>query len=678
VSTFKKRISRIRNIGIIAHIDAGKTTLTERFLYYSGISYKIGEVHDGEAQMDYLPQEKERGITITAAVTQFLWKDTEIHLIDTPGHVDFTIEVERSLRVLAGAVAVFCAVGGVEPQSEVVWNQAVKFKVPIIAFVNKMDRPGAGYSDVLIEMREKLGANPVAVTIPIGSEESFRGVLDLLNMEALFFDDADLGKSVLREAIPPEMVDEAMKLREDLIEAAADVDDEVAELYLEGRDVPVEKLKRAIRRGTISGMVHPLFAGSALRNMGVQPVMDGIVDFLPSPIEVPPVEGRDSATGRVVTRATDISAPFSGLAFKVLMEEGRKTVLIRVYSGEIKEGSVVLNARTGEREKVARVFRMHAGKKERTSFGQPGDIVAVRGLKSVGTGDTICDTKEPIEYEPIEVRKPVISVTLEPARIGDIEKLKEVVSKITEEDPTLDFKEDEETGQLILSGVGELQLDVSVDKMRRFYGVNARMGRPQVLMRETVEGTGEGEGIFEREIEEKLYSAVVKVRVSLRERGRGIEIKLGAQVRTMPDSIREAVLLGMEEGSGYGNYGYPVEDILVEVISVAFPHSAQLPQITKVAAAGAFLEAYKKAGPVLLEPIMKIEITVPEEFLGGVIGDFSARKGKVESVDKKAGLSLISGAVPLKTMFGYATDLRSLTQGRGAFTMKFFKFDRSG
>lgn len=675
MSSFKKRVSRIRNIGIIAHIDAGKTTLTERFLYYSGISYKIGEVHDGEAQMDYLPQEKERGITITAAVTQFPWNNAEVHLIDTPGHVDFTIEVERSLRVLAGAVAVFCAVGGVEPQSEVVWNQAVKFDVPIIAFVNKMDRPGADYQNVISEMRKRLGANPVVLTFPIGAEESFRGVVDVLHMEALYFDESDLGKTISRGEIPSGLIGDAGKMREALVEAAADGDDEVAELYLEGREVPPDVLKRAIRKGTLSGRIHPLFAGSALRNKGVQPVMDGIADYLPSPIEVPPVMGKDPSTGREIARTPDISAPLSGLAFKVIMEEGRKTVLIRIYSGEIKEGSVLLNTRTGGKEKVARVFRMHAGKKERTAAGQPGDIVAVRGLKAVGTGDTLCDPGEPIEYEPIEVRKPVISVTLEPAKMSDIERLKEVVSKITEEDPTLDFREDEETGQLILSGVGELQIDVSIDKMRRFYGVSTRMGRPQVLMRETVGGTGEGEGVFEREIEEKVYSAEVTVRVSPRERGRGVSIELNDTLENLTDAAREAVAFGIQEGSGYGAYGHPVEDILVEVRSVAFPHAAQLPQITKVAAARAFLDAYKSAGPILLEPVMKIEITVTEEFLGGVLGDFSSRKGKVESVEKKAGLSVISGVVPLKTMFGYATDLRSLTQGRGAFTMKFYTFD---
>ncbi|NIO15855.1 MAG: elongation factor G [Deltaproteobacteria bacterium] len=675
MSSFRERVSRIRNIGIIAHIDAGKTTLTERFLYYSGISYKIGEVHDGEAQMDYLPQEKERGITITAAVTQFPWKGAEIHLIDTPGHVDFTIEVERSLRVLAGAVAVFCAVGGVEPQSEVVWNQAVKFRVPIIAFVNKMDRPGADYLKVMGEMREKLGANPVIVTLPIGSEESFRGVIDLVNMESLTFDDSDLGRTVLRGEIPAEMMEEAVKLRETLVEVAADADDELAERYLEGGEIPVDLLKRALRNGTIAGRFHPLFGGSALRNRGVQPVMDGIVDFLPSPIEAPPMIGKNPDTGVGLTRSPDISGPFSALAFKVIMEEGRKTVLLRVYSGEVREGSVVKNIRTGEREKVARVFRMHAGKKERTDAGQPGDIVAVRGLKNVGTGDTICDPENPIEYEPIEVRKPVISVTLEPARISDIERLKEVVWKITEEDPTLQFKEDEETGQLILSGVGELQLDVSVDKMHRFYGVTAKMGRPEVLMRETVAGVGIGEGSFERDIEEKRYAAVVTARVSARDRGTGIQIELRDTVAPLADSAKEAVVLGIKEGSGYGAFGYPVEDILVEVLSVEFPHSAHLPQITKVASAGAFLEAYRSAGPVLLEPVMEIEITVPEEFLGGVIGDFSSRKGKVESVDKRVGFTVISGIVPLKTMFGYATDLRSLTQGRGAFTMKFFTFD---
>jgi elongation factor G len=676
MSSFGKRVSHIRNIGIIAHIDAGKTTLTERFLYYSGISYKIGEVHNGEAQMDYLPQERERGITITAAVTQFPWKGGDIHLIDTPGHVDFTIEVERSLRVLDGAVALFCAVGGVEPQSEVVWKQAVKFGVPIIACVNKMDRVGADYFKVIGEMKEKLSANPVPLTAPIGAEDGFEGVIDLVNMEVLYFSKEDLGRSVTRVKAEGEMAEHVLPLREGLLETAADLDDEVAELYLEEKEISSELLVKAVRKGTIEGKIHPLFACSALRNRGVQPVMDGVIDYLPSPVEVPPVKGVDPGTGGVVERGPDINLPFSALAFKILMEEGRKSVLMRVYSGELKEASSVLNARAGEREKVARIFRMHAGKKERVQEGQPGDIVAVRGLKNVGTGDTVCSPDDPIEFEPIHVRKPVISVTLEPERLSDIEKLKDTVVKITAEDPTLEFREDEETGQLILSGVGELQLDVNVDKMNRFYGVRARMGKPQVFLRETVEHSATGEGFFEREVEEENYSARVKVRVSPRERGEGLEIDLGKCMDHFPDATREAVLMGIQEGSGYGAFGYPVEDILVELLGVEFPNSRQLPQITKVATASAFLEAYRAATPVLLEPVMDVEISAPEEFIGTILGDFSSRGGKVESMEPRSGSSIIGGKVPLRNMFGYATDLRSLSQGRGGFTMKFHKFDR--
>jgi len=677
LSSFRKRVGNIRNIGIIAHIDAGKTTLTERFLYYAGVSYRMGEVHDGEAQMDYLPQEKERGITITAAVTQFQWKGGEIHLIDTPGHVDFTIEVERSLRVLDGAVAVFCSVGGVEPQSEVVWNQAVKFGIPLIAFANKLDRVGADFSRVIREMEEKLSARPVVVTYPLGSEDSFRGVIDLISMKALYFSEEDLGKTVIEEDIPPEFADEALEWREKLVEAAADFDDELAEVYLDGGEVSEVMLVEALRKGTISGRIHPLYAGSALKNKGIQPLLDGIVSFLPSPLEARPAVGKDPRSGEKVERRPDVNEPFSALAFKVLMEEGRKTVLMRVYSGEIRPGDMVLNVRTEEKEKVARLFRMHAGRKERVDVGQPGDIVAVRGFRHVGTGDTLTDPDHPVELESIDVKKPVISITLEPERISDLDRLKEVVAKITEEDPTLEFREDEETGQLVLSGVGELQLDVSIDKMRRFYNVSARVGRPEVILRETVEKEAVGEGYFERTIEDVTYSARVRVRVSPAGRGEGVKVGLAEELYELADSVKEALMLGIEEGSSYGAYGYPVEDIAVEVLSVEFPHSNQLPQITKVACASAFLNAYQAAGPVLLEPIMSIEITVPEEFLGGVMGDFSSRGGKVNSVDKRPGLSVIHGTVPLKEMFGYATDLRSLTQGRGSFTMKFLKFDRA-
>jgi len=677
VPSYSERVSHIRNIGIIAHIDAGKTTLTERFLYYGGISYKMGEVHNGEALMDYLPQERERGITITAAVTQFPWKSGDVHLIDTPGHVDFTIEVERSLRVLDGAVALFCAVGGVEPQSEVVWKQAVKFGVPIIACVNKMDRPGADFFGVIEDMKEKLDARPVPLTLPIGAEDGFRGVVDLVRMETLFFDEGDMGKSVVREPLTGEMWEEAGRFREILLEAASDFDDEVTELYLEEKEVPEALIIRAIRRGTLQGKVHPLFACSALKNKGVQPVMDGIIDFLPSPVEIPPVKGIAPDTGEVRERGPDILLPFSGLAFKVLMEDGRKTVLARIYSGELKEAIAVLNVRRKEREKIARIFRMHGGKKERVREGQPGDIVALRGLKNVSTGDTICAPDDPIEFEPIEVRKPVISVTLEPERLSDIDRLKEVVGKITAEDPTLEFREDEETGQMILSGVGELQLDVNVDKMERFYGVHARVGKPQVFLRETVEGEGVGEGFFEREVEEQLYAARVKVKVSPQNRGEGLDIRVAEGISHVGGSVREALLMGIHEGSGYGAFGYPVEDILVELQAVEFPHNAQLPQITKVASASAFLEAYRLAGPVLLEPVMDIEITTPEEFMGGVLGDLSSRGGKVEAVDKRGGNSVIRGTVPLRAMFGYATDLRSLSQGRGGFTMKFHSFDRA-
>ncbi|HEU5360189.1 MAG TPA: GTP-binding protein, partial [Candidatus Deferrimicrobiaceae bacterium] len=471
---------KIRNIGIIAHIDAGKTTLTERVLFYAGVSHRMGEVHDGDSQMDYLPQERERGITITAAVTRFPWLGAEVHLIDTPGHVDFTIEVERSLRVLDGAVVVFCGVGGVEPQSEVVWRQADRHRIPRLAFVNKLDRPGADYDQVVAEMERKLSARGIPVTVPLSADGAFDAVADLVTMERVEFPAEDQGANVARSPLSTEERKKVESYRETLLEAAADADDGVAERYLAGQEVPPGMIRQAIRKGTVGARFFPVFAGAALRNKGVQPVMDGIVHYLPSPAEVPPARGDDPRTGVPVTREPVPSAPFAALAFKVMIEEGRRTVYLRIYSGKVAEGDVLWNASTGESEKVARLFRIHAGKKGKISEAVSGDIVAVRGIKNARTGDTLCDPQAPILLESIEIRKPVVSVVVEPRTLRDMDRLREVLAKMVEEDPTLSMKEDADTGQIILSGMGELHLEILVDRLGRDFGLAVRTGMPQV------------------------------------------------------------------------------------------------------------------------------------------------------------------------------------------------------
>ena len=515
---------KVRNIGIIAHIDAGKTTLTERVLFYAGISHRMGEVHDGDSQMDYLPQERERGITITAAVTQFSWLGAEVHLIDTPGHVDFTIEVERSLRVLDGAVVVFCGVGGVEPQSEVVWRQADRHRIPRLAFINKLDRPGADYDRVIAEMDKKLSARGVPVTAPLYTDGEFHAVADLVTMEKLAFSETDQGTGVSRSALSPEEAAKVEAHREALVEAAADADDGVAESYLSGEEIPPEALRRAIRKGTVAARFFPVFAGAALRNRGIQPVMDGIVHFLPSPAEVPPATGDDPRTGVPVSRAPLLDAPFAALVFKVMIEEGRRTVYLRVYSGKLSEGDVLGNASTGGTEKVARLFRIHAGKKVRIREAVAGDIVAIRGIRNARTGDTLCDPAAPILLESIEIRKPVVSVVVEPRTLRDMDRLREMLAKMVEEDPTLSMKEDADTGQIILSGMGELHLEILVDRLGRDFGLAVRTGMPQVVFRETISEPGTAESVFEREIAERLVTVKIAMEVRPGRRGSGVKV----------------------------------------------------------------------------------------------------------------------------------------------------------
>ena len=670
-------VDRLRNIGIIAHIDAGKTTFTERLLFYSGITHRMGEVHDGDSQMDYLPQERERGITITAAVTQFPWLGAEIHLVDTPGHVDFTIEVERSLRVLDGAVAIFCGVGGVEPQSEVVWRQADRHGIPRLAFVNKLDRPGADFDRVLADMARKLSARGVPVTIPLFEDGAFAAVADLLAMERATFSQEDQGATVSRAPLSAADALACAGYREALLEAAADADDAVAERFLGGGEIPLPILRAAIRKGTLSGKIFPVYAGSALRNRGVQPAMDGIVHFLPSPAEVPPARGDDPRTGVPATREPLPTAPFSALVFKVVQEEGRRTVYLRVYSGKIAEGDTVRNAATGEKEKVARLFRMHAGKKERIEEARAGDIAAARGIRTARTGDTLCDPAEPIVYESIEVRKPVVSVVVEPKTVREMDRLREILCHMTDEDPTLSFRDDADTGQILLSGMGELHLEVVLDRLSRDHGMAVRKGNPQVVYRETVAATGTAESVFEREIAERLVKVATVVTISPAPRGSGIRISDGYRLLGLPPETADGVEMGLREAAFFGALGYPVDDVTVEVPRLEFLSGVPSPMAAKVAAAKAFQEAYEKGRPFLLEPVMAVEVSVPDEFLGGVIGDVNARRGKVTSVDRRPEGSLLSAQVPLKEMFGYVTALRSLSQGRGNYTMKFSHYDRA-
>ncbi len=669
--------SKVRNIGVIAHIDAGKTTFTERMLFYSGVTHRMGEVHDGDAQMDYLPQERERGITIVAAVTHFPWAGADIHLIDTPGHVDFTIEVERSLRVLDGAIAVFCGVAGVETQSEVVWRQASSHDVPRLAFVNKLDRPGADFNRVVAQMADKLSARGVPVTVPLFEDDAFRAVADLVTMERIDFEEKSQGAVVVRSPLSVGELQSVFAWREALVEAAADFDDAVADRYLAGEDIPPDMLRAAIRKGTLASRIFPVFAGSALRNRGVQPAMDGIVHYLPAPHEAPPVRATDPRNGEPVSRLPSTSAPFAALVFKVVMEEGRRTVYLRVYSGKLAEGDPVLNGATGAEEKVSRLFSMHAGRKERIETAVAGDIVAARGIRFAGTGDTLCDPSAPLLLESIDIRKPVVSIVVEPKSGRDMDRLKEILRQMADEDPTVRTREDADTGQMILSGMGELHLEILLDRLRREHGLEVRTGNPQVLCRETVGQAAEGEGRFEHEIVERMVGVTVGLSVAPGPRGSGVTL---GDVSALPGILPEvaaAVEGGIREGLFSGVSGYPVDDVIVEVARVEFFSGPPTPLAAKVAAARAFTETFAKGSPYLLEPVMSVEITVPDEFSGGVIGDLNSRRGHLSSVDRQPGATVLSAKVPLREMFGYATALRSLTQGRATFAMTFSHYDRA-
>jgi elongation factor G len=674
----KTKLSNIRNIGIIAHIDAGKTTVTERMLFYAGRTYKIGEVHNGEATMDWMHQEQERGITITSAVTIFNWQKNEIHLIDTPGHVDFTIEVERSLRILDGAVIVFSGVEGVEPQSETVWHQADKYHVPRIAFINKMDRPGADYFNAIEMIVQKLGAQPVTLHLPWGSEENFKGLIDLVSLKAIVWNDDNLGATFDEIDIPEELKEEVLQHRNSLLESIVEKDDHIMEKYLAGEPLTENEVKSVLRAATLDMSVVPVLCGTALKNKGIQPLLDAVVDYLPSPPEVPPIEGINAVTKEKELRHSSHNEPFAALAFKVVMEEGRKLTYLRVYSGKLKAGQDVFNATKNIKEKTARIFKMHANKKERINEMGPGDIVAVAGLKDTTTGDTLCVETNPIILEPIEFYKPVMFIAVEPKATSDQDKLIFSLSKLAEEDPTVKVNLDEDSGQMIVSGMGELHLEVLMTRLQEDFNVPVKVGKPQVVYRETILDSVLSEAKFEKEIAGENQFGQVSLKIDPQPRGAGITFENCLKEGVLSPDFIEAIEQGVREATLSGVVsGYPLVDVQVTLEDSRFREGVSSNLGYKIAAANALREGCQKAHPILLEPIMAIEVVVPNEFVGEVIGNLNARGGKVNMIDAKGMISIIEAKVPLKPMFGYTTSLRSLTQGRGSFSMHFSHYDRA-
>lgn len=670
-------LEKTRNIGIMAHIDAGKTTTTERILYYTGVTYKIGEVHEGTAVMDWMPQEQERGITITSAATTCSWRDHRINIIDTPGHVDFTIEVERSLRVLDGAVAVFDAVAGVEPQSETVWRQANKYGVPRIAFMNKMDRVGADFFMAMDTMVEKLGANPVAIQIPIGSEERFRGPIDLVKMRAFYFDDETLGAKYVEADIPEEYIVKAKEYREKLLEALADVDENIMEKYLSGEEISIDEIKAALRKGTIEMKFTPVLCGSAFKNKGVQLLLDAIVDYLPSPLDIPPVKGIRPLDGVEVERRASDDEPFTALAFKIMTDPfvGQLT-FVRVYSGVLSAGSYVYNSTKGVKERIGRLLKMHANKREEIKEVRAGDIAAVVGLKNTLTGDTLCDENNPIILESIQFPEPVIAVAIEPKTKADQEKLSVSLSKLAQEDPSFKVSFDEETGQTIISGMGELHLEIIVDRLTREFKVGANVGKPQVAYKETIKGTAKVEGKFVRQSGGRGQYGHVWIEIEPLERGKGFEFINKIVGGIIPKEFIPAVEKGIKEAMEGGVLaGYPVVDVRVTLFDGSYHEVDSSEMAFKIAGSMAFKEGAKKAQLVLLEPIMSVEVVTPEEYMGDVIGDINSRRGKIQSMEKRGGAQVIRAMIPLAEMFGYATDLRSRTQGRATYTMQFDHYE---
>lgn len=669
-------LKNTRNIGIAAHIDAGKTTTTERILYYTGKTYKMGEVHDGAAVMDWMIQEQERGITITSAATTCFWKDHRINIIDTPGHVDFTVEVERSLRVLDGLIALFCAVGGVEPQSETVWRQADKYHIPRIAFVNKMDRNGADFFYVLDMIKNRLNANPLPVQIPIGKEENFKGIIDLISMKSIIYKD-EMGIKFEYEEIPQELKSTADKYRQELIENVANYNDDILTKYVENEEITEQELKKAIRDITLQVKGVPILCGAAFKNKGVQPLLDAVVDYLPSPLDVPQALGINPESGGKEVREPRDDESFSGLAFKIVTDPFvGKLSYVRIYSGTLRNGMQVINTTNNRTERIGRLLQMHANHREEREEVYCGDIVAVVGLKSVTTGDTICDPSRPIKYEAISFPEPVLSIAIEPKTKVDQEKLSSALGKIAEEDPTFKIEIDRETGQTIISGMGELHLEIIVDRLLREFGVDANIGRPQVSYRETITRGAQVEGKYIRQSGGRGQYGHVVVRFEPNEYGKGFEFEDKTKGGVIPKEFIKSIEMGIADAMQSGELaGYPVVDIKATLLDGSYHEVDSSDLAFRIAGSKAFREAMIKCSPILLEPIMEVEVVVPDESMGEVIGDINARRGRILSMSSRNKMRIIKSEVPLAEMFGYATDLRSKTQGRATFTMQFKKYD---
>ncbi len=672
-------LTKTRNIGIMAHIDAGKTTTTERILFYSGVSYKIGEVHDGNAIMDWMEQEQERGITITSAATTCIWQNHRINIIDTPGHVDFTVEVERSLRVLDGAIAVFCAVGGVEPQSETVWRQADRYNVPRIAFVNKMDRKGADFLGVVRQMKNRLGANPLILELPIGAEDKFEGVIDLLRMRAMYYDAETLGMQVIEEDIPEALVKDAEKYRQELIEAAAEQDESLLERYLEGEGEHFsnEEIIASIRKATIAGVVQPVLCGAAFKNKGVQQLLDAVVHYLPSPLDIPPVQAMDAQNPeKTVERRADSSEPLAALVFKIMNDPfvGQLSFL-RIYSGMLKSGSAVYNSSKDKKERVVRVLKMHSNQREEVEEVRAGDICAVVGLKHSSTGDTLCQKNNAILLESIEFPPPVISVVIEPKTKDDEEKLSNALDRLSLEDPTFTVKIDEETGQTLISGMGELHLEVIVERLKREFKVQANVGKPQVAYREAFGGAVKHSSTVDRELGGKRQYASVTVEFDVSEDEDGLLFENGLKAQQLEKELVDAVRLGLQESMNVGVVAnYPVLSLKAKLVGADFVEGESNANAFRLAASNCYREAMLKSRPVLLEPMMSVEVVSPEEFIGDIIADLNTRRGSVRGNEVRGGAQALAARVPLSAMFGYVQELRSRSQGRATFTMEFHRY----
>jgi elongation factor G len=671
-------LDRTRNIGIMAHIDAGKTTTTERILFYTGVSHKMGEVHDGAATMDWMEQERERGITITSAATTCYWKDYRINIIDTPGHVDFTIEVERSLRVLDGAVTVFDSVQGVEPQSETVWRQADKYHVPRIAFMNKMDRIGADFFASVQSMVDRLGATPVPIQLPIGREGDFKGCVDLITMKAYVYDDDSLGAKYKVEDIPANMVELCREYREKMLEAVAEYDEQVLEKYLNGETLTEDEVKKAVRAGGISMKVTPVLCGASFKNKGVQQLLDGVVDFLPSPLDIPPVTGVDPSTEKELLRQVSDSEPFSALAFKIMTDPfAGQLTYFRVYSGTLKTGTTVYNITKNTKERIGRLLKMHANKREDIDEVYAGDIAAAVGLKGATTGDTLCDEKNPILLEVMKFPEPVISMAIEPKTKQDQEKLGFSLQKLAQEDPSFRVRTDEETAQTIIAGMGELHLEIIVDRLMREFKVEANVGKPEVAYRETIRRHAEAEGKYIKQTGGRGQYGHVVLTVEPSEPGKGFEFVNKVVGGTIPREYIPAIEKGVRERMETGVLaGYPMRDVRVTVIDGSYHDVDSNEMAFKIAASMGFQDGCRRADPALLEPIMKVEVLVPQEYMGDVIGNLNGRRGKIQGIKVRAGSQAIDAAVPLSEMFGYATDLRSRTQGRATYSMEFDRYEQ--